>query len=141
MNQNRNQDEEEEIECNTKPFCWLGTSFCCIGVLLTVILIPVSIKNINHEEYAQLTTDFITSGTHADITFLQLENYDFPDELSDAIFDKQRGEQDLDTANNEREGALTSAETALLLAEVDAEQRNIQAVAEGQKVILEAVWY
>jgi len=262
QNRNRNQDRDEagEIECNTKPLCWLGSSFCCIGVLLVVILIPLSIKDVNHEEYAlryegltkeldttlvyeegkylfepqtelfkynkivgtvafrgdslleclskdgiiiyanvvfqyqlrkselfdifwefgeesslkqlfvsvakdsvrnviakyeaiqfygerstieseigtQLTQDFITSGTHADITFLQLENYDFPDELSNAIFDKQRGEQDLDTANNEREGALTGAETALLLAEVEAEQRNIQAVAEGQKVILEA---
>jgi regulator of protease activity HflC (stomatin/prohibitin superfamily) len=264
QNRNRNQDRNEEgdIECacNTKPLCWLGSSFCCIGVLLVVILIPLSIKDVNHEEYAlryegltkeldtthvyeegkyifepqtelfkynkivgtvafrgdslleclskdgiiiyanvvfqyqlrkselfdifwefgeesslkelfvsvakdsvrnviaryeaiqfygerstiesaignQLSQDFIESGTHADITFLQLENYDFPDELSNAIFDKQRGEQDLDTANNEREGALTGAETALLLAEVEAEQRNIQAVAEGQKVILEA---
>ena len=260
QNNNRNQDRNEgeaNIEC---PLFKLGSGFCCIGLLLTVILIPVSIKNINHEEYAlryegltkeldtslvyeegkylfepetklfkynkivgtvafrgdslleclsrdgiiiyanvvfqyqlrkselfdifwefgeesslkklftsvakdsvrnviaryeaiqfygerstieseigiQLKEDFITSGTHADITFLQLENYDFPEELSDAIFDKQRGEQDLDTATNEREGALTGAETELLLSEVEAEQRNIQAIAEGEKVILEA---
>jgi hypothetical protein len=258
MNQNRN--EEEEIECNTKPLCWLGSSFCCIGVLLTVILIPVSIKNVNHEEYAlryegltkeldtslvyeegkylfepqtelfkynkivgtvafrgnslleclskdgiiiyanvvfqyqlrkselfeifwefgeesslkqlftsvakdsvrnvisryeaiqfygerstiesaigtQLTADFITSGTHADITFLQLENYEFPEELSNAIKEKQRGEQDLDTATNEREGALTQVETELLIAIVDAEKRNIQALTESEKIILDA---
>lgn len=86
----------------------------------------------------QLTSDFITSKTHGDITFLQLENYEFPNVLSDAIKDKQWGEQDLDTAINEREGALTNAETNLLLAVVEAEKRNIQASTESQKINLDA---
>ena len=83
-------------------------------------------STIESEIKNQLTHDFITSNTHADITFLQLENYEFPEVLSDAIKDKQRGEQDLDTATNEREGALTQVETELLIAQVDAEKRNIQ---------------
>jgi regulator of protease activity HflC (stomatin/prohibitin superfamily) len=86
----------------------------------------------------QLTIDFTKSKTHADITFLQLENYEFPDILSDAIKDKQWGEQDLDTAINEREGELTNAQTKLLLAEVEAEKRNIQGLTESKKIILDA---
>jgi len=95
-------------------------------------------STIESEIQNQLTQDFITSNAHADITFLQLVNYEFPEELSDAIKEKQRGEQDLDTATNEREGALTQVETELLIAQVDAEKRNIQALTESEKIILDA---
>ena len=95
-------------------------------------------STIESEIQNQLTQDFITSSTHADITFLQLVNYEFPEVLDDAIKEKQRGEQDLDTAINEREGALTQVETELLIAQVDAEKRNIQALTESEKIILYA---
>jgi len=86
----------------------------------------------------QLTSDFINSRAHTTVNFLQLENYNFPEVLNDAIDDKQRALQDKDKALQEREGELTIAETRRLTTKVEAEKILIQAQAEVNSIILEA---
>jgi hypothetical protein len=85
-----------------------------------------------------LASHFIKSHSHTTINFLQLENYDFPKILDDAIDRKQTSLQDKEKALNEREGQLTIAETKRLSSQIDADKIIIKAQAEVNSILLEA---
>ena len=76
--------------------------------------------------------------SHINITTVVLSNYEFPDDLDDAIKEKRSAENDIEIAENERDGYITEAETELLTAKVNAEQLAIEAKAEVESVLAEA---
>ena len=238
-----------------KILCYCGGGLCCIGLLLMIILIPVSIKNVAHDEYAiryddltnqihtkvytegkfvctpqttmfvypktlqKLSLDFdclssngiemyvevdiqyqipedevfaifdefgqnsnllsylkliaadsvrdscgkysaqnfyqertviqdtiqedmiITAKTaksHVNVTTVVLSNFEFPSGLDTAIKNKRASENDIEIAENERAGAITEAETALLTAEIGADKLAIEAQAEVAAIYAEA---
>lgn len=49
-----------------KILCYCGGGLCCVGFLLMIILIPVSIKNVAHDEYA-IRYDDLTNQIHTDV--------------------------------------------------------------------------
>jgi len=85
-----------------------------------------------------LTTDMILANAHVDIRLLQLKNVELPIELKTAIEEKQRSEQDIDNALNERAGELINAETQLETAKVEAATLLIMAEAEAEALLTEA---
>lgn len=238
-----------------KILCYCGGGLCCFGLLLMIILIPVSIKNVAHDEYAiryddltnQIHTDVYEEGkyvctpqttmfvypntiqklsldfdclssngiemyvevdiqyqipidqvfiifdefgeaknqlsylkliaadsvrdscgrysaqnfyqergviqttilddmvitarkakSHVNITNVVLSNFEFPSGLDAAIKDKRASENDIEIADNERAGALTEANTTLLIAYTGAEKLEIEAAAEVAAVLAEA---
>eukprot|EP01083_Nonionella_stella_P214870 773837_1 len=54
-------DDEEK-----KLLGYCGCGLCCFGLLLMIILIPVSIKNVAHDEYA-IRYDDLTNQVHEDV--------------------------------------------------------------------------
>lgn len=92
------------------------------------------------QEYFEFNLqDFIKKNNdYCSINFIQLENYEFPDRLDDAIDLKQQSLQDKEQALNEREGQLTIAETKKLAAQINANIIIIKAQAEVNSIILEA---
>jgi len=87
---------------------------------------------------AALISDVALAKTHIVIRALQLKNVELPVELKTAIEEKQRSEQDIDNALNERAGALINAKTKLETAKVEAETLIIVAEAEATAVLTEA---
>jgi len=85
-----------------------------------------------------LQTDFVLAECHVTAKLLQLKNVWLPLELETAIMEKQRSEQDIDNALNERAGALIVAETVLASAKVEAETLIITAAAEATALVTEA---
>lgn len=75
---------------------------------------------------------------YVDITFLQLENYDFPSGLNNAINWKQHALQDIQNALNERNGQLTVANTKLRVEDIKSQSKIIIADAEADSILLEA---
>ena len=76
--------------------------------------------------------------SHINITTLVMSNFEFPDTLSDAIKEKRASENDIEIAENERDGAITEAETSLLTSEIDAQKLAIEAQAEVSSLLAEA---
>ena len=110
---------------------------------------PDNRDGIQSDMQETLTQDFELTNTHSLVQYLQLVNYDFPDSLNDAIDAKQTAQQDIEKAENERNGALTTAETTQSVAEANAQvlldQANGNAQieltkAEEEKTSTEAVW-
>lgn len=96
-----------------------------------------------------LTEDFTLSNSHAELQYLELVNYEYPDSLNVAIDSKQTALQDIDNAENERDGELTTAETAYNTVETEAETLINQAegtatttltTAEEEATSIEEVW-
>jgi len=87
---------------------------------------------------ATLISDVSLADAHIVIRALQLKNVELPVELKTAIEEKQRSEQDIDNALNERAGALINAKTKLETAKVEAETLIIIAEAEATAVLTEA---
>jgi len=85
-----------------------------------------------------MKTDITIADCHVDIRLLQLKNVDLPVELKTAIEEKQRSEQDIDNALNERAGALINADTLLETAKVEAATLLIVAEAEAEALLTEA---
>jgi len=85
-----------------------------------------------------LSSDMILADAHVDIRLLQLGNVELPEELKTAIEEKQRSEQDIDNALNERAGELINAETQLETAKVEADTLIIVAEAEAEALLTEA---
>lgn len=85
-----------------------------------------------------LANRFARSKTHSTVNSVQLENYSFPDELNDAIDQKQIALQDKEKAENERQGQLTIAETQKKIADIEAEKIIIKGRAEAESIILES---
>ena len=67
-----------------------------------------------------LSYDFNISTAHAELTFLELANYEYPHILNQAIDEKQSALQDIEIAESEEEGQLTIANTAKAVAESEA---------------------
>jgi hypothetical protein len=88
---------------------------------------------------ANAIADFLLSDTHATIVSLNLNNYEFPTRLQNAITDKQETDQDIAKAVNERAGALVQAETVFLTTEVAALSTAIAARAEADSILIEGV--
>lgn len=76
--------------------------------------------------------------THLIVTSAVLAGYGYPDEMVDVIKEKRAAENDIDIAENERDGDVTDAETTLLVAEITAQQIMIQAKAEVDSLLNEA---
>lgn len=89
--------------------------------------------------FAALVRDVTLAKGHVIIRLLQLKNVDLPIELKTAIQEKQRSEQDIDNAMNERAGALINAQTILETAKVEAQTMIIVAEAEAKAVLTEAI--
>jgi len=87
---------------------------------------------------AAVVRDVALAGAHIVIRALQLKNVELPIELQTAIEEKQRSEQDIDNALNERAGALINAQTKLETAKVEAATVIIVAEAEATAVLTEA---
>jgi len=85
-----------------------------------------------------LISDVALANAHVVIRALQLKNVELPMELKTAIEEKQRSEQDIDNALNERAGALINAKTKLETAKVEAATVIIVAEAEATAVLTEA---
>ncbi len=85
-----------------------------------------------------LDTAFSYSRAHAEVVFLEIENYEFPSSLNRAIDRKQNALQDINNAYNERDGKLTAAETDKLVAIIEAEGIQIEAAAEAAAVLADA---
>jgi len=88
--------------------------------------------------YEGLVSDMALAQAHVVIRLLQLKNVELPIELKTAIEEKQRSEQDIDNALNERQGALINAQTLLETAKVEAETLIIVAEAEALALLTEA---
>lgn len=86
-----------------------------------------------------LSSDMALAKAHVLIRLLQLKNVELPIELKTAIEEKQRSEQDIDNALNERAGAIINAQTLLETAKVEAETLIVVAEAEASAVLTEAV--
>jgi len=93
---------------------------------------------IEQDMTAALVTDVGLARAHVDIRLFQLKNVELPIELKTAIEEKQRSEQDIDNAENERAGALINAQTKLETAKVEAATVIIVAEAEATAVLTEA---
>jgi len=87
---------------------------------------------------ATLISDMALAKAPIVILALQLKNVNLPVELKTAIEEKQRSEQDIDNALNERAGALINAKTKLESAKVEAETLIIIAEAEATALLTEA---
>lgn len=87
---------------------------------------------------AALINDVALARAHVVVRLFQLKNVDLPIELKTAIEEKQRSEQDIDNALNERAGALINAQTKLETAKVEAATVIIVAEAEATAVLTEA---
>jgi hypothetical protein len=85
-----------------------------------------------------LHNDFVLARCHVVGKLLQLKHVWLPLELEAAIVEKQRSEQDIDNALQERAGALIVAQTLLESARVEAETLIITANAEATALITEA---
>ena len=78
------------------------------------------------------------SKSHINVTSVVLSNFEFPASLDAAIQNKRAAENDIEIAQNEREGQLTEAETALKVAVTNAERLLIEAQAEVDSLLAEA---
>jgi len=87
---------------------------------------------------AGLTSDMALAKAHVVIRLLQLKNVELPILLKNAIEQKQRSEQDIHNALNERAGALINAQTLMETAKVEAETLVIVSIAEATAVLTEA---
>jgi len=87
---------------------------------------------------AALMSDVILARGHVFVRLLQLKNVELPIELKTAIEEKQRSEQDIDNALNERAGELINARTKLETAKVEAQTLIIVSEAEASAVLTEA---
>ena len=67
----------------------------------------------------------VQAKSHIDVLTVVLSNYDFPAALDGAISDKRSAQNDISIAENEREGELMEAETAWLVAKINAERLQI----------------
>jgi len=85
-----------------------------------------------------LKKDMQLAKAHIIIRLLQLKNVELPVHLKNAIEEKQRSEQDIDNALNERAGALINAKTLLETAKVEAATLIIIAEAEATALLTEA---
>jgi len=78
------------------------------------------------------------SKSHINVTSVVLSNFEFPPTLDTAIQNKRAAENDIEIAENEREGQLTEAETSLKVAVTNAERLQIEAAAEVDSLLAEA---
>jgi len=85
-----------------------------------------------------MISSFEQAQTHVDVMMVVLSNYDFPAALDAAISDKRSSQNDIAIAENERAGQLMHAQTALLVAEINAHRLQIEARAEVDSIIAEA---
>lgn len=91
---------------------------------------------------SQIEEDMIESMKNAkariNVTTVVLSNYEFPDDLNDAIADKRSAQNDITVAESERNGEIIEAETAWLAAQINAEQLAIEAEGEVDSILAEA---
>lgn len=85
-----------------------------------------------------LANDFILSKAHAELQYLELINYEFPDSLNTAIDSKQSALQDINNAENEREGELTIAGTLYNTVSTEAETLVNQAEGTAEAILTAA---
>lgn len=93
---------------------------------------------IEQDMTAALISDVLLARAHILVKLFQLKNVELPIELKSAIEQKQRSEQDIDNALNERAGALINAQTKLETAKVEAATVIIVAEAEATAIMTEA---
>eukprot|EP00486_Rosalina_sp_Unknown_P007555 CAMPEP_0201576710 /NCGR_PEP_ID=MMETSP0190_2-20130828/22679_1 /ASSEMBLY_ACC=CAM_ASM_000263 /TAXON_ID=37353 /ORGANISM="Rosalina sp." /LENGTH=205 /DNA_ID=CAMNT_0048007895 /DNA_START=347 /DNA_END=964 /DNA_ORIENTATION=- len=85
-----------------------------------------------------MNTTATEARSHVNIENVVLSNFEFPTGLDAAIKDKRASENDIEIADNERAGAITEANTTLIVAETQAEKLEIEAQAEVAAVLAEA---
>lgn len=84
-----------------------------------------------------LKADISNSNGHCEVQSLRLVNYNFPTSLNDAIDNKQLSLQDTESANNEREVKIASAEAELTIQNIKSQTIIDVAIGKAYEITLE----